>query len=162
VSAGTQALGNVSIDGDLRTVRFERVYDARPEELWGALTVPEQLRRWLAPAVLEPRVGGRIVLNFSKDEVVTGTILEFDPPRVFEYSWHEGRDDSVVRFELRPENGATRLVLEHRELPAGTVVQFGAGWHAHLDMLGAGFGGGEVDFWARYRELRPAYVRLAS
>jgi uncharacterized protein YndB with AHSA1/START domain len=150
-------LGTVTIDGDRRAVRFERAYDATPEELWGALTLPEQLARWLAPAEFEPRVGGRIVLRFSEDELMHGTVREFDPPRLLEYSWHEGRDESVVRFELAVANGGTLLVLEHRSIPVDEVVGFGAGWHSHLDGLELALDGRAHDWDGRFAELKPLY-----
>ena len=143
--------GAVRIDGDRRAVRFERLYDATPEELWGALTLPEQLARWLAPAEFEPRVGGRIVLRFEEDDVMHGEVLRFEPPRLLEYSWRE-QEESVVTFELRPEGDRTRRVLEHRQLPATEAASFGAGWHAHLDSLEQALSWGR-----RYRKLLPEY-----
>ena len=38
------ATGTITADG----VRFERIYDATPDELWRAITDPEQIRGWLA------------------------------------------------------------------------------------------------------------------
>jgi hypothetical protein len=42
-------LGSLRIDGDRCGLRFERVYDTTPDDLWSALTEPERLARWLAP-----------------------------------------------------------------------------------------------------------------
>lgn len=41
--------GDLRADGARRGVRFERLYKATAEELWSALTRPEQLARWLTP-----------------------------------------------------------------------------------------------------------------
>ena len=41
--------GALRPDGTLCGVRFERLYKATAEELWSALTRPEQLARWLTP-----------------------------------------------------------------------------------------------------------------
>ena len=40
----TETFGALRQDG----VRFERLYDATPEELWSAITDPEQIQGWLA------------------------------------------------------------------------------------------------------------------
>ena len=62
-----------------------------------------------------------------------------------------------MRFEVASADGSTRLVIEHRNIPADVVVGYGAGWHAHLDWLEAQLAGKRFDFWPRYRELRPLY-----
>jgi uncharacterized protein YndB with AHSA1/START domain len=155
-----EPMGAVTMDGDRRTVRFERFYDAAPEELWGALTLPEQLARWLAPAEFEPRVGGRVVLRFEEDDIMRGTVRAYERPRLLEYDWDEGGlEESVVRFELRSEGDRTLLVLEHRQLPVEGAASFGAGWHAHLDML-EGIAG-RPGYWSdRYKQLLPRYEEL--
>lgn len=69
--------GTLRAEGERAGVRFERRYDAAPEEVWSALTEPERLTRWLANvAELELRVGGRFVLVWHEDSQQTdGTVL---------------------------------------------------------------------------------------
>jgi uncharacterized protein YndB with AHSA1/START domain len=157
-------------DEERRGVRFERLYDATPEELWRALTDPEQIGGWLAHAsrwTLEP--GGEYRLEFgdSDDAVTTGTIRQIEPERVLELSWsYPGEIDSVVRFELIPQAQGVMLVLDHSRLPAEPAVGYGAGWQAHLealDRLLSGRQSGDQDAWFdRYRELLPAYEEQAA
>jgi uncharacterized protein YndB with AHSA1/START domain len=154
--------GVLRIDGERRGVRFERRYDATPAEVWSALTEPERLGRWLAAAELDLRVGGDYVLRFSEEDesqVTRGKVLALEPERLLELSWlYPGENDTVVRFELRPDGDGTILVLDHRGLPAETAPGYGGGWHAHLDALEAQLGaGGKPDWWGRYRELAPLY-----
>jgi uncharacterized protein YndB with AHSA1/START domain len=131
--------GTITHDGDHRLVRFERQYNATPEEVWAALTEPDQLAGWLAQASLEPRAGGRVHLRWTTGDEMDGSITVFEPPRLLEYTWREPADTqpSVVRFELTTAESGTRLVLEHRKLPASGAAGFGAGWHSHLDALRA-------------------------
>jgi uncharacterized protein YndB with AHSA1/START domain len=129
------------------TVRLERRFDASPEELWAALTEPEQLRGWLGPAKL---ADGRVelVLGEADDQRVEGRLLVVDPPRVLEYEWRwPGETDSVVRFELRADGDGTLLVLDHRLLPAAAARGYDAGWRAYLDRLESLLAGDAVPSW---------------
>ena len=38
---------------------------------------------------------------------------------------------SIVRFELRPEGKATRVLLDHAGFPAGQGEHLAQGWHAN-------------------------------
>ncbi len=157
-------MGTVRRDGDLRAVRFERVLSASIEDVWSALTNPERLRRWLAEAVFEERVGGRVELRFD-DGTIEGTVRELDRPRLLEYDWIEGGKRSVVRFELERAGDGTLLVLDHRQLPAETAAGFAAGWHSHLDALDAALHRGETagdEWWDRFRSLLPAYEKAGA
>jgi uncharacterized protein len=157
--------GELRADGDDRcAVRFERLFDFTPEELWKALTDPEQLLGWLAHAEsFDPRVGGAVELDFGEGVAVRGEVLQLEPGRVLEYTWtHSGEIESLVRFELTPHEHGTLLVLDHRRLTREVGVQYGAGWHAHLDLLEAALAGGSLGFVPRYVELRPAYEEQAA
>jgi uncharacterized protein YndB with AHSA1/START domain len=156
--------------GTLRTesgaraaVRFERLYDATPEELWAALTEPEQLRGWLAHASrfeLEP--GGAIELRFDADDgrLTHGRVRELVAGRVLEWDWdHDGEQRSVVRFELVPRDAGCLLVLDHRLLDHEDAPGYGAGWQGHLEALEALLrDDAPVDHHGRYHALRPRWA----
>jgi uncharacterized protein YndB with AHSA1/START domain len=156
-----QTFGRITREGgDRATVHFERVYDYRPEELWAALTEPEQLRGWLGEVEIDLRVGGRVVIRFgdTAGEITEGRIRALEPPRVLEYDWtYPGETDSVLRLELEPRGEGTLLVLDHRRLPEPAAAGYGAGWHSHLDALQALLAGEDSDWDARYAELLPDY-----
>ncbi len=161
-----QTFGQLQRESQERlAVHFERVYDYRPDELWAALTEPEQLRGWLGEAEVDLQVGGRIVIRFgeSDEEVAAGTIRELDPPRLLEYDWtFLGESDSVLRLELEPRGEGTLLILHHRRLTPQVAIGYSAGWHAHLDRL-EGVGKGEhVDWDERFAELVPVYREAAE
>ncbi len=153
-------MGSVTKDGDRAMVRFERWLDASIDDVWEALTTPEGLESWLAPAAVDLRKGGMMDIDFGEDGLAGGTIRALDPPTLVEYDWKfPGEPDSVIRFELRAEGGRTRLVLEHRRLPVDQAVGYGAGWHAHLDRLEARLADVEPGEWMdRFQELLPAYA----
>jgi uncharacterized protein YndB with AHSA1/START domain len=161
-----QTFGQLRRESEERVaVHFERVYDYRQEELWAALTEPEQLRGWLGDADVDLRVGGRIVIRFGDgdEEVASGTIRELEPPRLLEYDWtFLGESDSVLRLELEPRGNGTLLILDHRLLTADVAVGYSAGWHAHLDRLEGLVAGERVDWDARFAELVPRYREVAA
>jgi uncharacterized protein YndB with AHSA1/START domain len=160
----TQTFGRLRAEGaDRRAVRFERVYDYRPDELWAAITEPEQIRGWLGEAQLELEEGGGGTVAFSEDEIATLRVRQLEPGRFVEYDWSfPNEPDSVLRLELEPRGEGTLLTLDHRRLAVDDVVAYSAGWHSHLDALERVLGGGEHDWKARYQELLPAYREQAA
>jgi uncharacterized protein YndB with AHSA1/START domain len=143
-------------------VVFERHFDAPRARVWRALTDPEELAAWLAPAEIELRPGGPVLLRFD-DELERGTITELREPEVIAYTWNEGKTDSLVRFELEPEGDGTRLTLTHTFEREIDLSSFGAGWHHHLELLVAQVAGSPIT-WdrIRYRELKAEYERSAQ
>lgn len=158
----TQAVhGELRSDDDRCAVRFQRLYDFTPDELWSALTDQQRLRRWLAEAPrFEGGVGGRVTIAFD-DGTTEGRILTWDEPRVLEYEWRfPGEDESVVRFELQPQEYGTLLVLDHRRLGRTSGAGYAAGWHAHLDALAGAI---QLEAWQRrFEELLPDYRSQAD
>jgi len=160
VTEMTAEIGTLRDDDDRCAVRFERLYDFTPSELWSAITDPDQLARWLARADVEPGQGGQISLDFDGGGT-EGRILTWDEPRVLEYEWRfTGEQESVVRFELLPQEFGTLLVLDHRSLGRSSGMGYAAGWHAHLDAL-AGVHD-LADWQRRFDELVPTYRAQAD
>lgn len=145
---------------DRRSITFVRVLPVPPERVWAALADPSG---WLAPATIEPRVGGAVRIDFDGDDVTTGTVLTWDPPRTLEHEWHyPGEDRSVVRYDLVAVDGGTELTLVHRLLRADQAPGYGAGWHAHLDGLAAHLAGGPHDWDAVFTAELPRYRELSA
>jgi uncharacterized protein YndB with AHSA1/START domain len=147
---------------DTAEVLFERRLGVPRERVWRALTDPQELGGWLAPADIELRVGGSVVLKFE-DGDERGTITELREPEVIAYTWNEGKSDSVVRFELEPDGDGTRLVLRHTFEGDADLPSYGGGWHHHLEQLMAQVAGNPIGWDPnRYRELRSEYERRAQ
>ena len=159
--------GTLRGDGERCAVGFRRLYDFTAEELWAALTDPERLGRWLAQAPrFDREAGGYVELVFgagSGDQRASGRILTWDEPHVLEYEWRfPGEDDSIVRFELQPQEFGTLLVLDHRQLGRAAGAGYGAGWHAHLDALGRLYEFSDAAWTRRFEELLPDYRAQAD
>ena len=146
----------------LAEVVFERRFDAPPDRIWRALTDPTELAGWLAPAEIDMRVGGSVVIKFDVGNE-RGTITELREPELLAYTWNEGATDSVVRFELERDNTGTRLTLRHSFEGFVDLSDFGGGWHHHLEMLTAQVAGRPVGWDSiRFRELKSEYERRAQ
>lgn len=159
-----QTFGRLRAESDdRRAVRFERVYDYRPEELWAAITDPEQLRLWLGEADLDVSEGAGGTVKFSEAEIAELRVRRLDPGRLVEYDWiFPNEPQSVLRLELEPRGSGTLLMLDHRRLAADDIVDYSAGWHSHLDALELLLTGRGYDWQARFDELRPTYTDLAA
>ena len=154
-----EGMGLVERSGDRAEITFERSVAASVDRVWQALIRAEDLSAWLAPTEIELRVGGSFRVEFDQDQIVTGEIIELDPPRRLAYTWNiEGEPESVVEWTLTPDGDRTRLHLNHRALPASMGTGYGAGWHAYLDRLEAVATDGELPDWDQlFEEYVPSY-----
>jgi uncharacterized protein YndB with AHSA1/START domain len=148
----TRRLGEVLRDGDRVGTRYERILAHPPAKVWRAITESEHLRHWFPADILgERRAGAEIQFRFwpeaveqasaelaeldiDLDEpVLSGRILTWEPPHVFEYLW----DDEHLRFELLAQEPGTRLICT---VWFGTPGPHGlpgtaTGYHVCLDEL---------------------------
>ncbi len=159
--------GSVTYEGDTATIAFERRLRHPIDRVWRALTEPEHLARWyLTAALIEGRAGGSIDYVSGPSRLhVTGKILAWDPPHLFEHEWnlealpgHSQGERSVVRWELTPDGDGTILRVSHRRLTRGTASGFVSGVHAFLDRLEEELDGKPLTDWtARVGEVRGLY-----
>ncbi|MGI0090575.1 MAG: SRPBCC family protein [Nitrososphaerales archaeon] len=169
----TSQLGNVIVEGEYATLRFERRLPHPPEAVWEAITEPGQLAQWyMTKAQIDGRVGGSIDFIAGISQLhVTGKILVWDPPHVLEHEWNvEPRRElpkgerTVIRWELvREGNGETLLKLTHRNLTRQTSMGFAPGTHAFLDRLEAHLNKAHLPDWIkRVEEMRSSYPSWRS
>ena len=154
-----EATGTITADG----VRFERLYDATPDELWHAITDPEQIKGWLAHTTRWTLSPGEDWGIRFEDGDAGGRVVSVDEGRVLELTWIEEERESLLRFEIVPREAGCLLVLNHTRLPAAKVPAYGAGWQVHLESLGVLLEGGTAfDWWERFNALRQSYNELAA
>ncbi len=127
-------------------VRFDRRLDQPVAKVWAALTDPAVLKNWLGNVEIEPRVGGKYVIDFRGDELMAGAITAFELERLLAYTWIEDGKlpPSQVRWELSPDGDGCGLVLTHRypaSMARKDIVPFLGGWHAFMDVIGRGAAG---------------------
>jgi uncharacterized protein YndB with AHSA1/START domain len=156
------------------TIRLERTLDAPAEKIWRYLTEADLRREWFMGGS-DARPDGEFELvvdhdNLSdepapypesyaayKGNVWREKVTRFEPPRLLETSFQGGKN-GVVRYELFPEGGRTRLVVTHSGIVSGTGAQdFGTGWNSHMTVLQERLAGrGVKDFWALHAKSREA------
>lgn len=160
------------------TVRFERLLPGPIERAWSYLVDSEKRALWLSSGPIEPRVGGRVQMNWDNsklsnvyeetpaeyqndyDNNVAGEVLAYDAPRLLTITWgHPGSEPSEVTFELTPQGQQVLLTLTHRRLTQG-MSDAAPGWHTHLDLLGEQLAGrANPPFWSKFLPLRDEYAK---
>src|SRR5215469_15325967 len=82
-----------------------------PATVWRMLVDPEKLAQWVAPGRIEPRVGGKVRLDFADSgAVIDSAVTAFEDGRLVEFSWSApGETVRPVRFEISPEGDVARL-----------------------------------------------------
>jgi uncharacterized protein YndB with AHSA1/START domain len=131
---------------------------APPDRVFQALTDGQQLQRWFTspecPAKfweMNARRGGRyryatekgtVVVNGVSEFECHGEILELDPPGLLVYTWianwHDDKSRrTVVRWELTPNAGGTRVKVTHSGLAQENVARkdYSGGWPGVLEQL---------------------------
>ena len=153
--------GTVVIEEDGARIEFARVLSAPVPVVWEMISTSHGIGTWMAPADVDLRIGGSVIVDFGDEGGRTGgEIVELVPQRVIEYGWtFDGEIESVVRFELEPIDESTTLLrLRHRRVPHSQAAGYGAGWHAHLDQLGQVVTGATLIDWdSRFAEVYATY-----
>lgn len=142
-------MGDAAVEplGAMVRLRFERELPAPPAEVWRALTEPDRLATWFPCEVIAEawQPGAPLRFVFERGVVeLTGTVLECDEPRLLSFTWGA----ETLRFELRPSEGGTTLVMTD-ELDPPIAARNAAGWDGCLDRL-AGPTPGESSWQVRF------------
>ena len=89
-------------------VERERYLDSPTEEVWEALTDPDELERWFANEVeLDPTPGGHASFRWENGEAREAVVEEIETERRLVLRWLD--DDGVVWLELEPTGTGTTL-----------------------------------------------------
>jgi uncharacterized protein YndB with AHSA1/START domain len=116
---------------------------ARPETVFAYFTDPARYRQWMGGDVeLDPRPGGVYRVGMRDGVEALGQFVEIEPPRrvVFTWGWtgmFEVTPGSTrVEVTLAAEDGGTRVVLRHYDLPDDDARgQHRDGWQLYLARL---------------------------
>ena len=137
--------GLLETDAQQGSILFRRLLRHPIQEVWEAITEPAQVESWfMVTLTREDAPGGRLEMRHPNNIRATGRVLEWHPPRTYEYEWNlppgpnnpEG-ETSTVRWELTPTDEGTLLVLTHRKLTRPTATIFSRGLGVFLDRLSA-------------------------
>ena len=94
--------------------------------------------------------------GFPEEHRLQSRILAADPPRRLVIAWGAAGE---VSFELEPRGSQVLLTLIHSGIPdRATLLNVGAGWHMHLDVLLAKADGRQSGpFWPGWLRLKQDY-----
>lgn len=136
-------------------LRIERELTHPIEKVWRALTESAQLSAWFpATVTVESQVGGKVIFDQGGD-IMTGVVLELEPPRVLAFDW--GGD--LLRFELAESTSGTKLTFSHVFDVRSAAASFASGWHQCFEGLDQVLLGKEVvESTADVNELHEQYV----
>jgi uncharacterized protein YndB with AHSA1/START domain len=110
------------------TVVLRRSYHTTAEDLWGAVTEPERLRRWFLPVSGDLREGG----SYQIEGNAGGRILDCAPPRLLRVSWVYADMASQLEVRISADGDQAVLELEHGGIPDGFFEGIGTGWDPAL------------------------------
>ncbi|MGU3500162.1 SRPBCC domain-containing protein [Mycobacterium sp. C31M] len=134
----------------MSTLEITRSIDiaAPPVKVWAALTEKDLIAQWFGDsAEFDPVVGGTGFFGWSDHGRFRVVVEQIEAPTLLVYRWANeadadpGPDNStVVRFELAPIPGGTRLSLletgfEALKNPESAHADNTGGWQAELDEL---------------------------
>jgi uncharacterized protein YndB with AHSA1/START domain len=166
--------GSYGVLSEPATLTITRRLPGPMERIWAYLTESDLRRRWLAAGEMPLAVGATFELVWRNDELTDPPgqrpaefggehrmqcrITEVDPPRRLVFTWGAG---SEVSFDLETQGSEVLLTLHHRRLQdRPTMLNVGAGWHAHLDVLVARATGKDpAPFWDAWLRLKQDYDR---
>jgi uncharacterized protein YndB with AHSA1/START domain len=149
--------GKLGKQGQRHTLRFERTLRHSPEKVWLALTEDGELSHWFPARIVGERAkGAKLRFVFPQQEPsapsemqqaqskaqdehlkehgdggMEGEVTVFEPPRVFEFTWHS----ELLRFELERASEGTRLVFTHTFDDEPAAARTATGWDVCLESL---------------------------
>jgi len=159
------------------TLTLRRRLPGPIERVWAYLTDSSMRQQWLAAGVMSLQPGASFELVWRNDDLsasaaerpegfpevsrATWQITEVEPLRKLRFLWPGVGD---VTFQLDADGQNVMLTLTHRQLPdQATTARVGAGWHMHLDILGARARGASApSFWSGWVKLRSDYERRVA
>ncbi|WP_373047858.1 SRPBCC domain-containing protein [Vulgatibacter sp.] len=112
-------------------IRLSTVVPASPQRIYDAWLDAATHAAFTNTAVMiEPGIGGSYTAG---DGYIAGQTLWLDPGRLIVQSWRtsdfpEEAEDSRLEVHLEAVEGGTRVVIDHREIPAGQGNQYEEGW----------------------------------
>ena len=124
---------------------------APPQTVFAYFTDPARYVQWMGNhATLEPVPGGTYRVRMRDGVEAAGEFVEVDPPHRLVFTWGWTHDHAVapgstrVVVTLEEEDGGTRVVLRHHDLPDdGQRDHHRKGWEAYLERLSVRVPGGD-------------------
>jgi len=96
-----------------------------PDEVWEAITDPDQLEEWFANDVeLDPRPGGAGIFRWEDGEERRATVVEAEPGERLVLDWDD--DGGEVELTLEETEDGTRLHIRETSPEFSTALELRA------------------------------------
>jgi uncharacterized protein YndB with AHSA1/START domain len=157
--------GSLRLANGAGVVHLEVSLDRNVNDVWSALTDPEDLSQWLGKIDGELRPGGDFsAYFFATGWEGTGHVDACEAPQLLRIlTKSEGEPDCIIEITLAADGERSNVVFEDRGLPLEQIAAYGAGDQVLVEDLAAYLDGQDrCDARARWQELHPAYQTLAT
>lgn len=94
-------------------IRLDYFYALPPSKVWKALTDPALHARWWAAGDVRPIVGHKFELDMGQWGKQACEVLQVEHERFLKYRFATGVLDTIITWQLAPEDSGTRLTLTH-------------------------------------------------
>ncbi len=134
-----------------QSIKHQLFFPHPPEAVWEYLTNAELMGLWLMKNDFRPIIGHEFTFRagpmpaFDFDGTMHCKVLEIVPFKKLSYSWKLGPGDgtfnvdSVVRWELRPKDNGTELLLHHGDFAIlkhmGIFDAMNTGWLQNMHKI---------------------------
>ena len=148
--------------GGVTRLEFRRTWLLDADHVWGALTDPEPLARWIGRYEGDRAPGGEGTFTMTlEDGDQTGErlrIAECVPGQRLVLEWPD-QPGWRVEVVLTAQRGGTTLLFVQEFADAAAVPDVATGWHWYLDKLDAELSGRPqpADWHAFAAEVGPGY-----
>ena len=104
------------------------IIPAAPEEVYKALTNPDEIRFWTGEEALMSTEPGSEFELFEGS--IAGKNLAFETNRKIEQEWYFGDQEvpSLVTIKLHPHKKGTSVELQHTNIPEDAYADILEGW----------------------------------
>ena len=131
---------------------LERRFDASIDAVWGAITEPERLARWIGTWTGDPQSGSvdfQMLYEGERAAVEVFTIDACHPPTRLELTSTAPFDGATpvewhLQLDLAEWGGVTTLTFAQSVPEAGMAESVGPGWEYYLDRLVVAEADGDV------------------
>ncbi|GLY13814.1 hypothetical protein Kisp01_08300 [Kineosporia sp. NBRC 101677] len=154
--------GRITRDQNGARLVFTRAYSVPVQQLWAALTEPEQTARWIGRWEGDP-TSGTVSLHMSAEEGTPASPVRIDScaaPYVLAVTTPAEGEPWTLRLVLSSTASGSSLTFTHEQAGSPDLGSIGPGWEFYLDRLAAVLDGGEVpeDFEKYYPVRASAYA----
>ncbi len=134
-----------------QSISKELLIDAPVSKVWAALTVPGQMKQWMAETEIEIisdwKTGEPFIIKgpwYKTGFENKGTLLAFEPQHIFSYSHLSSlsrlqdipENYTVLEFRLTGKDDQTRLRLDISNFPTEAIYRhFAFYWNVALEQL---------------------------